>query len=224
MPVSEQNAASPDPGEHLPRGLEEDFSQLWRSDVGTRVGAEARDLLRSYAGLLYHWSGRLNLVSRGDRGRLATKHLLPALALVALVRELPHQEILDLGSGAGLPGIPLRIMLPGTSFILVESRRRRASFLREVIRRLELDRVEVVNLRIEQMPPRTVDLVVSRAAMPPDEVLMRTRPHLRAGGHVLTSLGPEGGGPPARAPMMRKEVVAGARHTWWGLIPIAEVV
>lgn len=208
----------PPGGSELPRRLEEDLSNLWRSEVWAQIGPEGQELLREYAGLLYHWSGRLSLVSRGDRDYLATRHLLPALALVPLVRDLPHQTVLDFGSGAGLPGVPLKIMLPQAAFTLVESRRRRATFLREVVRRLRLERVEVVNQRIEEMPTRAADLVVSRAVMPPDEVMARARPHLNVGGSVLTSMSPGATGPCPCEPLAKKRLIVGGRELWWGLI------
>lgn len=172
--------------ECLPAVLEELYSEA--SD-----GARARCCrqLAEFARHLYRWSGRMNLVAAGDRPALVRKHLIPSLLMRSVVVEVPHRRIVDVGSGAGLPGIPLKIVLPDTDFVLVESRRRRASFLREVVRRLDLKRICVRNLRLEQWqdPPKGgVDLVTARAVADPAVVLDLARPILATNGHLLASL------------------------------------
>ena len=146
---------------------------------------------KKYASLLYHWSGKINLISPGDRSQLATKHLASSLALLPLVKMVPHKTVLDFGSGAGLPGIPLKIALGESEVILVESRRRRAHFLREVIRHLALEKVEVVNARLEDWPgtgESQVEVVVSRAVKQPDEVWSSINPYLTRYGALIISL------------------------------------
>lgn len=146
--------------------------------------------LKKYAELLYLWSGRMNLISREDREFLGTKHLMPTLMMLPVISSLPVRSLLDVGSGGGLPGIPLKIALPKIKFILVESRRRRVSFLREVVRRLGLKGVEVVNCRLEEWngPQDGVDLITSRAVARPEKLLSMVRPYLSPHGCVLTSL------------------------------------
>ncbi len=182
---------------NLPCELEEDFSRVEELIRRTVSGEpeEALGQLRHYIGLLHHWSGRMSLVSVGDRVILGTKHLMPALAMVPLVCSLPHRTVLDFGSGAGLPGIPLKIMLPETRITLVESRRRRVSFLREVVRKLGLQGVEIINKRLEDWGGAKaggVDLVVSRSVNQ-GKVLDQVRHCLAPHGAVLVSLGREGG-------------------------------
>jgi len=147
--------------------------------------------LAEFSRHLYRWSGRINLVADGDRSALVNKHLVPSLLIRSALEGVPHRQIVDLGSGAGLPGIPLKIVLPNNDFVLVESRRRRASFLREVVRRLALQRIAVENLRLEQWrdPPRGgVDLVTARAVADPAALLERVRPILAPKGHLLAFL------------------------------------
>ena len=133
----------------------------------------------------------MNLVADGDRGLLASRHILPSLALRPLLRTLLHGVVLDVGSGAGFPGVPLKITLPGSRFILVEARRRRASFLREVVRHLELQDVEIVHSRLEawgKANATQVDLAVSRAAMTTESLVELASPIVAPGGAILTTL------------------------------------
>ena len=149
------------------------------------------ELLSRYAELLFRWSGRMNLVADGDRGLLASRHILPSLALRPLLRTLSHRVVLDVGSGAGLPGVPLKITLPGSKFILVEARRRRVTFLREVVRHLELQDVEIVHSRLESWDKADteVDLAISRAAMATESLVELVSPFVVSGGAILTTLG-----------------------------------
>jgi 16S rRNA (guanine(527)-N(7))-methyltransferase RsmG len=181
----------------IPAGLERDASVfldrlplLCPDATPLQITGWGQQLYR-YVSLLYVWSGRTNLVSPQDRMKLATRHLLPSLAMRRVVLGLPHQIVADLGSGSGLPGVPLKISLPGTSFQLIETRRRRANFLREVVRKLALDRVEVVNSRIEDWEcPESArpDVIVSRAVMASDQLVRCCTGLLRPGGRVLFTL------------------------------------
>ena len=148
--------------------------------------------LQEYADVLQRGSARLSLVSRGDQPHVLRRHILPALRVRAAVRAVPHNRVLDLGSGAGLPGIPLKITLPDTVFFLVESRRRRANFLRQVIRQLRLQHTYVVHARLGgwQPPLGGVDVVLSRAVKLGSELVGQVGRCLAAHGAFLTTVGP----------------------------------
>lgn len=103
-----------------------------------------------FADVLDLWSRKTNLLSCGSGRELVERHLLDSLALAPL---LPKEGLLvDLGSGAGFPGLPLAIQRPDQPFLLVEARRKRVSFLREVRRTLQLLNVEVHEGRAESPP------------------------------------------------------------------------
>jgi 16S rRNA (guanine527-N7)-methyltransferase len=117
------------------------------------------------------------------------------------LRVLPETslEILDLGSGAGVPGIPLKIVNSRMRITLVESRRRRASFLRSVVRELEIGDTAIVNVRLtaESMPAdlrSRFDAVVMRCAGDPGQMLPVARTLLRSGGMVVASGSPRAPG------------------------------
>ena len=207
----------------LPETLSIDFGKM-ETIIKKMWGNPAEKVypLRHYALLLHSWSGRMSLVSQKDRDLLPTKHFLPALAMVPVIKSLPHENILDFGSGGGLPGIPLKIMLPETNFILLESRRRRANFLREVVRKLGLDGIEVVNERWENWKPvvEGVDLIVSRAVGRPEKILRLVGPFLRPYGAMLVNLD-RGSAQETKvdAPLLLKsEVSWSGGKTWLGLL------
>jgi 16S rRNA (guanine527-N7)-methyltransferase len=170
--------------------------ERWATDLCGSRQQEAVELLSRYAHLLARWAPRVNLVAVADLPHLLERHLGPALHLRPVLQALPHRRIVDVGSGAGLPALPLAITMPGTHWTLVESRRRRVSFLRQAVRELELQHaVDVVGSRVEDwIPEMTCDVVTSRAVAEP-MVLDRLAAHtLTSGGFFLTTRGPRSDG------------------------------
>ena len=133
-----------------------------------------------FARLLQRWSQRLNLTGHQGEIQIARRLLLDA---AALERALPQAEtITDLGSGAGIPGIPLAICRPDTRFRLVESRERRHHFQRAAIRELGLENVEAVRGRAETLDPAPTEGVISQAFAKPAQALRWMRPWVAPGG------------------------------------------
>ncbi|MCC6763318.1 MAG: 16S rRNA (guanine(527)-N(7))-methyltransferase RsmG [Deltaproteobacteria bacterium] len=132
--------------------------------LGVEVTPEAVRELTRFADILDLWSRRTNLLSCGSSRELVDRHLLDSLAISPL---LPLRgTVVDLGSGAGFPGLPLAIVRPHQPFVLVESKQRKASFLSEVRRTLGLHNVEVIAGRAETPPSGYVHqaaVVISRA-------------------------------------------------------------
>lgn len=146
----------------------------------------------------------MNLVSSEDRHAIVDKHLIPSLLLRPSLLGVRHGSVLDLGSGAGFPGIPLAVTTRDSRFTLVESRRRRASFLRAVIRELALDNATVVNRRIEEWcPGRPADVALARSVAAPDRVAGLVEHVLARDGFLLVTLPPGARGR------------SGGRHTLW---------
>lgn len=116
----------------------------------------ALQLFQSYVALILAWNARGNLISRGDESRIVRRHVVESLACLPFVDRFSVTKgtptsLLDLGSGAGFPGIPLKIVRPGLSIVLLESRRMRTLFLRKAISDLRLQGIEVWNARAEQL-------------------------------------------------------------------------
>jgi 16S rRNA (guanine527-N7)-methyltransferase len=149
------------------------------------------DALARYEELLRAWASKLDLVSDSDLPRLRYRHIDDSLRLLPLLDELPPGPCVDVGSGAGLPGVPLAIADPSRSWRLLEPRRRRAAFLEEVVRELELD-AEVVVSTAEQA---AIDigpvhaLAVGRALAEPPAALALLAPLVGESGVAAVFLG-----------------------------------
>jgi len=134
----------------------------------TGVSRETVARLEAYAGLLKRWSGRINLVSRNTLGDLWRRHFLDSAQLLPLLPE-KTRSLVDLGSGAGFPGLVLAILgVPGVQ--LIESDKRKGIFLREAAR-LTGTPVKIVDSRIEAAKPDPADVVTARACAPLDKLL-----------------------------------------------------
>ncbi len=138
--------------------------------------------LRQLAGLVEKWSAKINLVSKGDLPHIWERHVLDSLALVPL---LPAEKkfAIDLGSGAGFPGLVLAIAT-GIPFTLIESDRRKAAFLVEAARVTGAP-VTVICERIEVAKTVPAPLVTARALAPLDRLIGLALPHLAPGGVCL---------------------------------------
>jgi len=153
--------------------------------LGVDLGGEAGELLIRYVDLLYVWNAAAGLttVPRSDAVRL---HLLDALAVVPF---LPSSGILaDLGSGGGLPGVPVAVALPALTVFLVESRRKKCSFLCEVVRTLRLANCHVLERDARHLDEHRgrFDVVVGRAFVEPRELLEVAAPLVKPpGGRVV---------------------------------------
>jgi 16S rRNA (guanine527-N7)-methyltransferase len=138
----------------LPRRARELFA--------VELGGRELDRLKEFLDLLEEWSPRINLVAVRSRSELIERHLLDSLALTKLARSAGG--VADFGSGGGFPAIPLAVVSSGTRFDLIESREKRSTFLRHVIRTLKLSNARVWQERAEKWkPPMPIDLVVGRA-------------------------------------------------------------
>jgi len=124
-------------------------------------------LLRAYVDLLHERAVPLGLVARSDADRLWDRHVLDSLRGLAGFDDA-DRSALDIGSGAGLPGVPLAIALPSVQFTLVEAKRRRAAFLEMVVDTLKLRNVSVLALRAEKVG-RIADVCLARALAAPTE-------------------------------------------------------
>jgi 16S rRNA (guanine527-N7)-methyltransferase len=139
------------------------------------VSRETLERLEAYAALLVRWSARINLVGRNTLVDLWRRHILDSAQLQPLVPD-SARSVIDLGSGAGLPGLVLAI-LGAPEVELVEADSRKAAFLREAARITEVD-VTIRPCRIQAVPPHPVDVVTARACAPLDRLLGLAEPFL----------------------------------------------
>lgn len=144
-----------------------------------------------YANLVREYSDKLDLVSPGDLERFEERHIRDSLRALPYVRQAPAGPAVDVGSGAGLPGVPLAIADPERSWVLLEPRQRRAAFLEEVVRELGLTHVEVVAETAEQAAAggRSFSVATARALAPPGAAMEMIRPLVRPKGVILVFVG-----------------------------------
>lgn len=117
-----------------------------------------------YADLIREWNRRINLISRQDEDRILSRHVFDSLCLLMAAPIPSGERVLDLGSGAGFPGIPMALVRPDLQMILVESKRKKVLFLQKALSELSLENCTVILGRIEERDiTQPVEVVVSRA-------------------------------------------------------------
>ncbi|QRN53777.1 16S rRNA (guanine(527)-N(7))-methyltransferase RsmG [Dyella caseinilytica] len=127
--------------------------------LGLQLPADAVPRLLDYQALLTRWNGTYNLTAIRDPAEMVSRHLLDSLAILPFVQ---GNSLADLGTGPGLPGIPLAIAAPGRQILLVDSNGKKVRFLREAIRSLKLEGVRAVQSRVEEVDGQ-YDCVTARA-------------------------------------------------------------
>jgi 16S rRNA (guanine527-N7)-methyltransferase len=153
--------------------------------AGLAVPAAQVAALAAFSSLLLRWNRIYNLTGIRDVDELIERHLVESLALQPL---LAGATVADVGTGAGLPGLPLAIVEPQRQFTLIESRAKRVRFLRHVVGELRLRNVTVAHERAERLrPAQPFATVLARAVAPPAELLANCAP-LTAPGSILLLL------------------------------------
>src|SRR5262245_59745339 len=131
------------------------------AEIGLELPPQAQSRLLEYLALLQKWNRTYNLTAVREPSRMVGQHLLDCLAAVPRVAA---RTILDVGSGAGLPGVPLALALPQASVTLLESSHKKAAFLQQAKIELRLENVTVACERVEAWQPGgQFDMVISRA-------------------------------------------------------------
>lgn len=169
--------------------------------LGLKLTARQTTAFQRYEQLLMEWNARFNLTAVRDVEGVRIKHFLDSLTCLQVWRESPPARLIDVGTGAGFPGIPLKIMLPSMQLTLVESVGKKADFCRLVVQDLGLDKVQVVQARAEELGQQAAhreqyDWAVARAVANLPVLVEYLLPLVRVGGGVLAQKG-EGG--PAEA-------------------------
>ncbi len=112
--------------------------------------------------LYQHWNAQINVISRKDIDELYERHILHSLGIAKVCDFLPGSHVLDVGTGGGFPGIPLAILFPDTSFLLVDAIGKKIKVVNEIAHAIGLKNVIATHSRAEQVP-QDFDFIVSRA-------------------------------------------------------------
>lgn len=150
--------------------------------------------LERYEKTLMDWNQQMNLTAIRDPKQIRIKHFLDSFTCTFIARDLNNSSVIDIGTGAGFPGIPLKILFPKMKLILVESVRKKVDFCRNVVDILRLDNVEVLNERAERIGQdkkhrQKYDWVVARAVALMPILVEYLLPLTRVGGKVLAMKG-----------------------------------
>ena len=156
------------------------YQQLSEGLVELSLDIKFSHALLNYLDLLVRWNKAYNLTAIRDPNEMLTKHLLDSLAMHPYFTQ---ENLADLGTGAGLPGIPLAIIRPEAQISLIESNGKKTRFLREVVRQLGLNNVTVIESRAESVnKPEQFQSITARA-------MDRLAGILAVGGHLLNKDG-----------------------------------
>ncbi len=163
-------------------------------ELGIVLSIEQVNSFFVYLAELKKWNKKINLTAITEERDTVIKHLLDSLSYLKAFTPAPGLKLLDMGSGAGFPAIPLKIAAPDITITMVESVKKKASFLRHIVRMLPLGGVEILDIRMEEIPVRSqssFDVVTARAFAEMPEALGHGVLFLKPGGLVILSRGPE---------------------------------
>jgi 16S rRNA (guanine527-N7)-methyltransferase len=156
-------------------------------ELGFELAVSAQAKALDYLTLLEKWNRVYNLTGVRDAHEMVTRHLLDSFAIIPFVAGL---RVLDIGTGAGLPGIPLALALPNMEFVLLDSGSKKIQFVRHVVTELALHNVSVVCQRAQQYAPAVrFDTVITRALASIKEVSTMACPLCTRAGRVLIMKG-----------------------------------
>lgn len=153
------------------------------------AGQENLDQFLRYREELLAWNERVNLTAIVDPDEILLKHFLDSLSILA-VYDKPQARLLDIGAGAGFPGLPLKIVRPQWEVVLLEATGKKVAFQRHIIETLRLQRVEALHGRAEELAHRpsyrgTFDMVTARAVAALPVLLEYAAPFCQRGGQII---------------------------------------
>jgi len=160
--------------------------------LGIELTPQQYEQFQVYYQELIDWNRRLNLTAITDYEEVQVKHFLDSLTVVSALRQPADRgmKLIDVGTGAGIPGIPLKIVLPDIKLVLLDATKKKASFLEHVTEKLNLKDVEIVVGRAEEMAHQPeyrqqFDLVLSRAVANLPALVELTLPFCAIGGRFI---------------------------------------
>lgn len=170
-----------------------EFSR-WASELGASLTPHQLSQFAQYQTLLLEWNERMNLTAVRQPADIRVRHFLDSLSCARVMGELNGRSLIDVGTGAGFPGLPLKILFPQLELTLVESVAKKGQFLQAVVDALALDNVTVLAERAEllgQLPQhrQQYDWAVARAVAELRVLVEYLLPLCRVGGRMLAQKG-----------------------------------
>lgn len=163
------------------------------SRLGIAVDDGKLNTFLTYYSELMAWNRRINLISKNSEEEIVKRHFVDSLTPLPYLNS-PGGSLIDLGSGGGFPGVPLKILLPELTVFLLDSSRKKTSFLSRLAVVLDLDKTEIIRGRAEDIITNTrfcgiFDTVISRAAFKLTELLVFSSYLLKQGGQLIAMKG-----------------------------------
>lgn len=162
--------------------------------MGIHLTRQQAQLFAIHGQGLEQWNKKINLTAITDPVQVAVKHFLDAIAPIPFLSSRGH--LLDIGTGGGFPGLPLKIMAPGLSVTLIDGVRKKINFVRHVIRQLGLQNIEALHVRAEELGCQTsyqnrFQFIIGRAVTDPAAFINLAIPLLHAEGCLIIYQGPQ---------------------------------
>jgi 16S rRNA (guanine527-N7)-methyltransferase len=156
--------------------------------LGLTPDMEQREQILTFISLLLKWNTVAGLISKADEENLFIRHFCDSLQPLLLFGFKKNASLLDIGSGGGFPAIPIRVFRPDLSMVLVESNKKKATYLKEVKKELGWENITILNGRVEKMakPERGFDYVISRGVGSLQTFSDLGKPFLSPEGHLYT--------------------------------------
>jgi 16S rRNA (guanine527-N7)-methyltransferase len=170
------------------------LAQNVQNVVGIKLTSTQLASLEYYEQQLLEWNDRVNLTAIHEPEKIRTKHFLDSLTCLIAMRDTPMERVIDVGTGAGFPGLPLKIIHPRMQLTLVESVGKKVDFLRHMVNTLKLEQVEILNERVEtigQVPEhrQKYDWAIARAVAVLPVLAEYLVPLVRVGGSMIAMKG-----------------------------------
>lgn len=161
------------------------------NELGLNINLDQVVLFSSHGKLLLQWNRKMNLTTITDPLQVAIKHFLDSVAPFAHISF--QSPLLDMGTGGGFPGIPIKVLNPEQSITLVDSLRKRISFVKEVIRQLQLDNIDAIHTRVEDLviPIGGYAMIACRAFTDMEDAVRMAAPLLAPKGRIILYQGPK---------------------------------
>lgn len=176
--------------------------------MGIQISSEQAAQFAQHAQVLMEWNQKINLTAITDPVEMAIKHFVDA---VASLHHIPvNALLLDMGTGGGFPGLPLKVMRPQQAMVLIDSVRRKINFVRHVIRLLQLTAIEAVHIRAQDLArdpfyQNRFDAIICRALTDLAGVVRLAEPLLAERGSIISLKGPSEAPPSAEGTAQDKE-------------------
>ncbi len=163
------------------------------ASLGVAMNGEQADAFAIHARELLLWNKSISLTTITDPREVAVKHFLDSIAASPLLPD--NARLLDIGSGGGFPGIPLKVLLPSLSVTLIDASRKKINFIKYVIRLLSLARTDALHIRAERLAEdpsfrNAFDIIICRALSSLKEFIPMAHPLLKKDGMLISLKGP----------------------------------